>query len=183
VRKRLEQKLKDEGIESLRFELKKLDPVYYATADLKNSKRILKALEISAMTGIPYSSFLTHPRKTRPFSIIKIGLKPDREKLYDTINKRVDDMIAKGLVEEARSLYEIRHLNALNTVGYKEIFDYLDGKITLEQAVELIKRNTRRYARRQLTWFRRDTSIVWFRPEDIASMVDFIKLETGNRES
>jgi tRNA dimethylallyltransferase len=183
VRKKLEQKLKDEGIESLRLDLKKLDPVYYARADLKNPKRILKALEIFIMTGIPYSSFLTGPKKERPFKIMKIGLNPDREELYENINLRVDHMIQEGLIEEARSLYQIRHCNALNTVGYKEIFDYLEGKITLEEAVSFIKRNTRHYARRQLTWFRRDTSIVWFKPEDIASIVKFIKLETGNRES
>jgi tRNA dimethylallyltransferase len=180
VREKYQQKLKDDGIESLRFELKKLDPVYYAKTDLKNHKRILKALEISAMTGIPYSSFLTGPKKERPFKIVKIGLNPDRNELYEKINLRVDNMIKNGLIDEARSLYHIRNFNALNTVGYKEIFDYLDGKITLEQAVSLIKRNTRRYARRQLTWFNRDKSIIWFRPDDIKNIIDYIRSETGS---
>jgi tRNA dimethylallyltransferase len=130
------------------------------------------------MTGIPYSSLLTRPKKIRPFSIIKIGLKPDRNKLYDNINKRVDEMIEKGLVDEARTLYKSRHLNALNTVGYKEIFDYLDGKTSLVRAIELIKRNTKRYARRQLTWFKRDETIVWFNPEEIDSIVDYLMKET-----
>lgn len=179
VRGKLQKKLKDEGIESLRLELKKLDPVYYAKADLKNPKRILKALEIYFMTGIPYSSFLTRPKKVRPFKILKIGINPDREILYEKINLRVDNMIHNGLIDEARSLFHIRHYNALNTVGYKEIFDHLVGKLTLEQAVSLIKRNTRRYARRQLTWFRRDASIAWFRPEDIKNIVDYIREETG----
>jgi tRNA dimethylallyltransferase len=179
VREKYQQKLKYEGIESLRFELKKLDPVYYAKADLKNHKRILKALEITVMTGIPYSSFLTGLKKERSFNILKIGLNPDRNELYEKINLRVDNMIQHGLIDEARSLNHSRHFNALNTVGYKEIFDYLEGKITLEQAVSLIKRNTRRYARRQLAWFRRDKSIVWFKPDDIEAVVDFIKLKTG----
>jgi tRNA dimethylallyltransferase len=179
IREKLQQKLQHEGIEGLRSELRKMDPLYYAKADLNNPKRILKALEISVMTGIPYSSFLTSPRKERPFKILKIGLKTDRDKLYNNINTRVDDMIKKGFIEEARSLYDIRHLNALNTVGYKEIFDYIDGKITLEQAVTLIKRNTRRYARRQLTWFNRDKDIIWFNPEDIDSVIDYIKREAG----
>jgi tRNA dimethylallyltransferase len=182
VREKYQQKLKDEGIESLRFELKKLDPVYYAKTDLKNHKRILKALEISAMTGIPYSSFLTGPKKERPFKIVKIGLNPDRNELYEKINLRVDNMIKNGLIDEARSLYHIRNFNALNTVGYKEIFDYLDRKITLEQAVSLIKRNTRRYARRQMTWFNRDKSIIWFRPDDIKNIIDYIKSEIEWRE-
>lgn len=178
IREKLKQKFQNDGIEGLRSDLKKLDPVYYEKADLNNPKRIMKALEISVMTGIPYSSFLTRPRKERPFEILKIGLKTDRDRLYDNINKRVDDMIINGLVEEARSLYDIRHLNALNTVGYKEIFNYIQGKITQEQAVALIKRNTRRYARRQLTWFNRDKSITWFNPEDIDTIVEFIKLKT-----
>jgi tRNA dimethylallyltransferase len=179
IREKLQHKFKNDGIEGLRSELKKMDPVYFNKADLNNPKRILKALEISVMTGIPYSSFLTCPRKDRSFKILKIGLKPERDILYDNINRRVDDMIQKGLIEEAKSLYNIRHLNALNTVGYKELFNYFDGIITLEQAIELIKRNTRRYATRQLTWFNRDKTIIWFKPEDIDSIIDFIKLETG----
>jgi tRNA dimethylallyltransferase len=178
IREKLQLKWLTDGMESLRSELKKRDPLYYDTTDLNNPKRILKALEISIMTGIPYSSLLTRPKKIRPFSIIKIGLKPDRNKLYDNINKRVDEMIEKGLVDEARTLYKSRHLNALNTVGYKEIFDYLDGKTSLVRAIELIKRNTKRYARRQLTWFKRDETIVWFNPEEIDSIVDYLMKET-----
>lgn len=181
IRERLKHKFRTEGIEGLRSELKKRDPLYYDKADLKNPKRILKALEISVMTGIPYSSFLTRQKKERPFNILKIGLKSDRKKLYDNINRRVDDMMEQGLLEEARSLHEIRHLNALNTVGYKEIFDYFDGKTGLEKAVALIKRNTRRYARRQLTWFNKDKTIAWFEPEDIDSIVDYIR--NGIREA
>ena len=180
IREKLQKKFETEGIEELRSELEKRDPVYYKKADLNNPKRILKALEICVMTGTPYSSFLTQSRKQRPFKILKIGLKPDREELYNNINHRVDEMITRGLIEEARSLSCIRHLNALNTVGYKEMFDYLDGKITLEEAVSLIKRNTRRFARRQLTWFNRDETITWFTPGDIGAIIDFIRLEVGS---
>ncbi len=182
IRETLQQRFNDEGIESLRLELKRLDPVYYSKADLRNPKRILKALEIYYMTGIPYSSFLTGPKKERPFKIIKTGINPDRDELYERINQRVNGMIQSGLIEEAKSLYNIKECNALNTVGYKEIFDYLDGKVTLEQAISLIKRNTRRYARRQLTWFRKDKAIAWFRPGEIKNMVDYIKEQTGNFE-
>jgi tRNA dimethylallyltransferase len=175
VRENLVQRFKNEGIESLRLELKTLDPGYYLKADLKNPKRILKALEIYYMTGIPYSAFLSGQKKERPFKIIKIGLNPDRKDLYDRINMRVDKMIETGLVDEAKSYYGIKDCNALNTVGYKEIYDYLDGTITLEQAVSLIKRDTRRYARRQLTWFRKDKTIRWFGSADIRQIIDYIK--------
>jgi tRNA dimethylallyltransferase len=177
VRETLVQKIKNEGIESLRLDLKRIDPEYYSRTDLKNPKRILKGLEVYYMTGIPYSAFLSGQKKERPFKIIKIGLNPDRAELYEMINKRVDNMIKKGLVEEAKSLYGIKDCNALNTVGYKEIFDYLEGKITLEQSVSLIKRNTRRYARRQLTWFRKDKTIRWFGVTDIQDIVEYIKQE------
>jgi tRNA dimethylallyltransferase len=178
VRETLVQRIKNEGIQSIRLELKKLDPEYYSRTDLKNPKRILKALEVYYMTGTPYSAFLSGPKKERPFKIIKIGLNPDRTELYERINTRIDSMIEKGLVEEAKSFYGIKDCNALNTVGYKEIFEYLDGKMTLDQSVTLIKKNTRRYARRQLTWFRRDNEITWFKPEEIDNIIHHIKQET-----
>jgi len=156
LRKKLLKKLEKEGIEALRFELKRIDPEYYSRVDLQNPKRILKALEVTYMTGVPYSSLLTSPKKERPFHIIKTGLNTEREELYARINARVDLMIEKGLLDEAKKLYPYRHINALKSVGYREIFDHLDGKRSLDEAIELIKRNTRHYARRQLTWFNKD---------------------------
>ena len=166
IRKQLQQKFRDKGLEWLREELLRLDPVHYEKVDIHNPKRILKALEVCYLTGKTYSSFLTQPKKERDFSILKIGLKMDRELLYERINLRVDQMMQDGLAEEARSLLPFRHLNALNTVGYKELFDYFDEKISLEKAVELIKRNSRHYAKRQLTWFARDKEIKWFSPDE-----------------
>jgi len=177
LRKDLMEKYQNEGIEYLRKQLKILDPVYYSNADLKNHKRMLKAIEVCLMTGRPYSSLLTGQKKERPFNIIKVGLNTDREILYDRINKRVDEMMNNGLLDEARSLVSCRHLNSLNTVGYKELFEHFENKISLEEAVELIKRNTRRYAKRQLTWFQRDKEIKWFEPfqiDEILSYVDSI---------
>ncbi len=166
IRKNLTDIWHAEGIESLRLQLKTLDPRYYATADMKNPKRILKALEVAILTGKPYSAFLTASSKTRPFSTLLIGLNTSRKKLYDTINHRVDRMISNGLAEEARSVFSYKHLNSLNTVGYKEMFRYLEGEISLEEAADLIKRNTRKYARRQLTWFRKYNDMEWFEPDD-----------------
>jgi tRNA dimethylallyltransferase len=174
IRSELQQRIRAEGLGSLRFELKKLDPLSYRTLDLKNPNRILKALEITMTAGRPYSSFLTHGNKERDFRTLKIGLNLDRELLYERINRRVDDMMEKGLLEEVRSLLPVRRANALNTVGYKELFDYIDGKTSLEQAVSLIKRNTRHYARRQITWFRRDSGIRWFEPGQIREIITFI---------
>lgn len=174
IRAALKQRLETEGLESLRFQLKKLDPEYYETVDLKNPNRIIHALEISLMTGKPYSSFRTNPAKTRSFNIIKIGLNCDRELLHRRINQRVDQMIDAGLVEEAKSIYPKKHLNALNTVGYRELFDWLDGTITRDKAIELIKRNSRRYARKQLTWFRRDESVQWFEPTQTQEIISYI---------
>lgn len=167
-------RLNAEGIESLRFELQHLDPEYYKKVDLKNHKRILKALEVCIMTGKPYSHFLTQSQKKRPFNIIKAGLTRPREELYQRINKRVDIMIEQGLVEEARQLYPHRKLNALNTVGYKQLFPYFENHYTLEQAIDLIKRDSRRYAKRQLSWFRRDPEMQWFKPENYNELVDYI---------
>lgn len=178
LRKVLLDKLEQEGIESLRFDLKRIDPAYYSRVDLHNPKRILKALEVYYLTGMPYSSFLTRTMKERPFNIIKIGLNVERKELYDRINKRVDMMISKGLIDEAKTLYQYSHLNALKTVGYKEIFEYIEDKISLEKAIDLIKRNTRHYSRRQLTWFNRNKTTTWFRPEDIGGIIEFIKKNT-----
>lgn len=175
IRKFLQDKIKKEGIESLRFQLKKLDPDYYSSVDLKNPNRLIHALEISIMTGKPYSSFRSKPKKTRPFSVIKIGMNCDREVLHKRINSRVDKMIAAGLESEARNLYPLKHLNALNTVGYRELFDYFDNNITREKAIELIKRNTRRYARKQLTWFRNDPEMNWFDPTQTREIITFIE--------
>jgi len=166
---------KDEGIEGLRSALKLLDPEHYTKVDLRNYKRIMRALEICDTTGLPYSSFMKKQKTERDFSIIKIGLKRDRDDLYSRINSRVDSMIRDGLEKEARSLYDLRHLNALNTVGYKELFQYFEGKITFDKAVELIKRDTRRYAKRQMTWWARDKEIMWFYPEDRIEIIRYIE--------
>lgn len=175
LRDELIQKYQAEGIESLRIQLKMLDPESYHKIDLKNPKRILKALEVTIQTGKPYSSFLTQPKKQRPFNILKIGLQRDRDELYERINLRVDQMIEEGLVEEARKFFKDRHLNSLNTVGYKELFEHFEGKISLDKAVELIKRNSRHYAKRQMSWFNRDKDIHWFHPQKKKEIIDFIK--------
>lgn len=175
IRSMLKDKLESEGIESLRFQLKKLDPDYYNKVDLKNTNRILHALEMSIMTGNPYSSFLSRSKKERPFSTIKIGLNCDRAKLHNIINTRVDNMINAGLEDEARKLYALKHLNALNTVGYRELFAFFDGEISREKAVELIKRNSRRYARKQLTWFRNDDEMNWFEQNQTKEIITFIE--------
>lgn len=184
VRNKLIQQYQTEGIESLRLMLKRLDPVYYEKADLKNPKRLLKALEVCVMTGKPYSSFLTNPQKSRPFHILKIGLNQPREELHHIINKRVDQMIEKGLIEEAFQFYDdfkSQKLNALNTVGYKELFKYFDGLITRDEAIEEIKRNTRRYARRQITWFSKDKEIKWFHPDQLEAIKQYIRSNTINQ--
>jgi tRNA dimethylallyltransferase len=175
LRDELMKHYKEEGIEAIRLQLKSLDPEYYAQADLKNHKRLIHALEICLMTGMPYSSLRTGMRRERPFQIIRIGLEMDRDELYERINRRVGDMMSRGLLEEARVLIAHRHLNSLNTVGYKELFEYFDGEYSLEKAVELIQRNTRRYARKQMSWFRRDKDIRWFHPSDIEGMTVFIR--------
>jgi tRNA dimethylallyltransferase len=153
-----------EGLDPIRQQLKMLDPVFYHQVDLKNHKRVIHALEICLMTGKPYSSLRTNESKPRPFRIIKIGLKREREELYARINRRVDVMMEQGLLEEARAVYPLRHLNSLNTVGYKELFNYFSGEWTLDFAVEKIKQNTRIYSRKQMTWFKRDKEIRWFHP-------------------
>ena len=161
LRNDLQQLYRKEGIDPIRRQLKMLDPVFYNEVDLKNPKRVIHALEVCLMAGKPYSSLRTNPRKQRPFRIIKVGLTREREELYDRINRRVDQMVADGLVEEARDLFPLRHLNALNTVGYKELFEYFEGNCTLEFAIDKIKQHSRNYARKQLSWFRRDKTIHW----------------------
>jgi tRNA dimethylallyltransferase len=163
-----------EGIEPIRQQLKLLDPVFYKQVDLQNHKRVIHALEVCLMAGKPYSSLRTDKSKPRPFRILKIGLQREREELYERINRRVDRMMDGGLLEEARSVYPLRHLNALNTVGYKELFKTFSGDWTLEFAIEKIKQNTRIYSRKQMTWFKRDREIRWFRPEQWEEIKDWI---------
>jgi tRNA dimethylallyltransferase len=165
----------DKGIEGLRSALKILDPEHYARVDLKNPKRIMRALEICETAGRPYSSFLKNQRKERDFTIIKIGLERNRDELYNRINRRVDEMINQGLEEEARHLFGFRHLNALNSVGYREFFEYFDGSISRDKAIELIKRNSRRYAKRQMTWWNKDIEIRWFHPDNLEEIVQYIE--------
>ena len=168
------QRYETEGLEKLCAELKLLDPEYYRIVDLKNPKRVIHALEICYMTGKTYTSFRTQQKKQRPFRIIKVGLTRDRAELYDRINRRVDIMIEEGLLEEARSVYPYRTLNSLNTVGYKEMFNYLDGAWELPFAIEKIKQNSRIYSRKQMTWFKRDEEIQWFHPEQETEILDYI---------
>lgn len=165
VRETLRERLMNGGIDEMRNELRLLDSEYYYSADTRNPKRVVHALEVCYTTGRPYSSFLTKERKQRPFHIVKIGLKRERKELFERINNRVDAMMDAGLLDEARRLYPFRHENALNTVGYKELFRYLDGEWELPFAVEKIKKNTRDYAKKQMTWFAHDNEIQWFHPD------------------
>ena len=174
LRRELERRLADEGIGALAAQLRELDPRYYEEVDRSNPARVVRALEVCLQTGRPYSAQRTGVRRERPFRIIKIGVNLPREVLYDRINRRVDAMVAEGLEAEARRLYPHRELNALQTVGYREFFDCFDGRVTRDEAVKLIKRNTRRYAKRQLTWFRRDPEIRWFSPTDDGKMIRYI---------
>lgn len=171
IRNSLWQQFENEGIEPLREKLLQLDPEYYKICDLNNHKRIIKALEVSIQTGKPYSTYRTGNKKQRNFSIIKIGINLPREILHQRINQRVDEMMENGLLHEAEKLYPLRSLNSLNTVGYRELFDYLDGKTTLETAVELIKRNTCRYARKQISWFNGDPELKWFQPDMVEDII------------
>ena len=171
----MKQRYEEEGLDNLCAELKLLDPEYYKIVDLKNPKRVVHALEICYMTGRTYTSFRTRSAKERPFNILKIGLTRDREELYERINRRVDMMIEDGLLEEAKVVYPYKHLNSLNTVGYKEIFNYLDGEWDLSFAIEKIKQNSRIYSRKQMTWFKRDEEIVWFHPEHEKEILNYIE--------
>lgn len=175
TRELMKERYQQEGLDRLCEELKRLDPEYYAIVDRKNPKRVVHALEICIMTGKTYTSFRKNQIKQRPFRILKVCLNRDREELYTRINKRVDQMIADGLEEEARKVYPYRSFNALNTVGYKELFEYFDGKCTYEDAVFRIKCDSRKYCRKQLTWFRRDSSIRWFHPDNIEEIINYIE--------
>ena len=167
------------GIDEIRSQLKILDPIFYEQVDLKNYKRVIHALEVCLMTGKPYSSFRTNITKKRPFDIVKIGLTRDREELYERINLRTEQMMAQGLLEEARRYYPQKHLNSLNTVGYKELFKYLDGEWSLDFAIEKIKQSTRIYSRKQITWFKRDPNTNWINLSNVSeeqAMVDILKI-------
>lgn len=178
TRETLKKRLLMEGLESLCEELRQRDPEYYEIVDKQNPRRVVHALEICVMTGKPYSSFRKQEKKVRPFRIIKIGLTRPREELYKRINRRVDKMMKDGLLEEAKEMYPKREVNALNTVGYKELFEYMKGKFTLHEAVERIKGNTRRYARKQLTWYKKDEQIRWFHPDDKDEIISYIEQQS-----
>ena len=172
LRHRLAEQLSREGIESLQSALKVQDPVYYNQVDLNNPQRLIRALEVIESTGTPFSAYRRGVATPRPFQVIKTGLEMNRETLYRRIDHRVDLMIESGLFEEAASLYQYRQLNALQTVGYKEIYGYMDGEYGREEAIHLLKRNSRRYAKRQLTWFKRDKSVQWFQPGNLAEIIE-----------
>ena len=174
LRESLKQRLESEGLDSLVAELRRLDAKYAEEVDVCNPARVMRALEVCLATGRPYAEQRKGAVAERPFHIIKIGTDMPRDVLYDRINRRVDMMVEEGLETEARSMYPKRHLNALQTVGYRELFEYFDGNCTFEEAVELVKRNSRRYAKRQLTWFRRDENTAWFHPNDLEAILEYI---------
>ncbi|OJJ18323.1 tRNA (adenosine(37)-N6)-dimethylallyltransferase MiaA [marine bacterium AO1-C] len=175
IRERLMQQVETEGLENLLTQLEQLDPDYYAKVDKANPHRVVRALEVCLSTGKSFSSFRKQTKAERPFDILKIGLERDREELYERINERVDIMLAEGLLEEVKGLYDYKDHQALQTVGYKEIFDHMDGQYDWEEAIRLLKRNTRRYAKRQMTWFRRDEEIHWFSPKELEEIVMWIE--------
>ena len=175
TREMMRERYEREGLEPLAEELRLLDPDYYAECDIRNPKRVVHALEICYMTGRTYTSFRVRRKAHRPFRIIKVGLQREREELYDRINRRVDIMMQDGWLDEARRVLPFRHCNSLNTVGYKELFKYLDGEWELDFALEKIRRNTRVYSRKQMTWFRRDEEVRWFHPEDANGILDYLQ--------
>lgn len=177
LRSKWQDIFQERGLNYLQEKVKEIDPEYYNKVDLQNHKRLLKAIEVYEQTGKAYSSFLTHTRKVRPFNILKIGLNTERKELYHRINQRVDDMVEAGLVEEARNLLVYRNTPPLKTVGYKELFQYFEGEISLEEAVQKIKDHSRAYARRQITWFRRDAGIRWFEPDDEQGIFEYVNSE------
>lgn len=183
IRSLLKQRLAIEGLPPLVEELRQLDPVHWGKVDRKNPRRVVHALEICIQTGRPYSSFLSEGSRTRPFRVVKIGLNVDRALLYERINQRTEQMLADGFSEEALRMIPYRHLNALNTVGYKEMFDYLDGLVTMEQTIDRIQSNTRRYARKQLTWYKRDEEMRWFDPVEVGPIIAYIdeRIEAGKK--
>ena len=175
TRRWMKERLVEEGLPILVEELRKLDPEHYTIVDKKNPRRVVHALEICHMTGKTYSSFRKKEKKTRPFNIIKIGLNREREDLYNRINLRVLQMFDHGFIEEARSVYPYKNFNSLNTVGYKELFDYFDEKLTMTEATAKIQSNTRQYMRKQLTWFKKDDAIRWFNPDNIEEIINYIE--------
>lgn len=175
LRNELQERAKKEGLEVLAEELKALDPISYEAVDLQNSQRLRRALEVCLVSGKPYSSFKNQKQNDRPFEMIKIGIDWEREALYDRINQRVDIMIEQGLVDEVKSLIAFEDRNALQTVGYRELFPYLRNECSLEESIEQIKTNSRRYAKRQMTWFRKDENIHWFKPEKLDQVIPFIE--------
>lgn len=179
IREKLNQQLESEGLEPIKRQLSEHDPEYYAKVDQANPQRMIRGLEFFLSTGTKLSAHLTNSKKTRPFNIIKIGLNMDRPDLYERINQRVDKMMGAGLLDEVKRLEQFRKYNALNTVGYSELFAYLDGDVTLEEAVDQIKQNTRRFAKRQLTWFRRDDTIAWFQPGQDNDVILYITKKMG----
>jgi tRNA dimethylallyltransferase len=180
LREDLKKLYEKEGIDPIRNQLKLLDPAFYKQVDLQNHKRVIHALEVCLMSGKPYSSLRKNEIKQRPFKIVKIGLQRNREELYGRINRRVDEMMTQGLLEEARALYPFRHLNSLNTVGYKELFNYFSGEWPLDFAVEKIKQNTRIYSRKQMTWFKRDSEIRWFHPDEADAILQYVNASVNN---
>ncbi len=174
IREKLNKQFEEEGLAAIQSRLATLDPEYFAKVDQQNPQRMIRGLEVFLSTGQKLSSMLSATKKDRPFNIIKIGLNTDRAVLYDRINQRVDKMITEGLLEEVKSLTPFKQYNALNTVGYSEIFDYFDGKLSLNEAIAAIKQNTRRFAKRQLTWFRRDEEIKWFEPDEKDQVINLI---------
>ena len=181
ARKKWTDKYNEGGLEFLQKMVKEIDPEYFKTMDSNNPKRLLKTIEVYEASGKPYSAFLTHEKKQRPFAVLKIGLNTLREELYIQINNRVDGMMEKGLLEEAEELYPYRHLTQLNTVGYKELFEHFDGKLSLDEAVEQIKNHSRAYARRQITWFNKDKSVQWFKPDETGHIIDHIRKITDKQ--
>ena len=174
IRQQVKSLYEADGLDIIKEKLNKLDPEYFEIVDKNNPKRVIHALEICLSTGKTYTSFRTNTKKERNFRIIKIGLNRDRDELYSRIDKRVDLMIENGLIEEAKQMYPHKELNSLNTVGYKELFNYFDGKCTLDEAIFKIKSNTHKYCRKQLTWFKRDKDIHWFNPDNVEEIIKYI---------
>ncbi len=175
TRSKVMREYEEKGLDYICGRLEELDPEYYSVVDKRNPKRVIHAVEICLSTGRTYTSFRVNAKKDRPFNIIKVGLTLDREQLYERIDGRVDRMVAVGLIQEAEKMYPYRNLNSLNTVGYKELFDYFDGKCTLEEAVFRIKCDTHKYCRKQLTWFKRDKDIHWFSPNNVEEIINYIR--------
>ena len=180
IREEMMKRLEAEGLEQMCNLLRELDPEHWNIVDKNNPRRVIHALEICIQTGKTYTSFRSNTIKDRPFNIIKVGLNRDRDELYNRINQRVLDMIEKGMIEEALQVYPKRTLNSLNTVGYKELFEYLDGLTTLDEAIFKIQSNTRRYARKQLTWYKKDTAFQWFNPDNIEEILNYVHTMISN---